>query len=141
MGSRPSNYDDIIDTEYPFELKHMRMSKSGRAAQFSAFQPLSGFEAAIQETARSIDEQVELDGVLKEVLDAKLRHIREKAYKQPLIQIVYFVPDAKKDGGKYMTVLERVKRIDKHTQSVQTVSGLSIPIKDIYELELLEESR
>ena len=141
MNLRSGNYDDIINTEYPFELEHIRMSINDRAAQFSAFQALSGFEAAIQETARSTDEQVELDEFLKEVLDAKLRHIREKAYKQPLIQIEYFLPDAKKDGGKYMTVLERVKRIDEHTQLVQTVSGLNIPIKDIYDLELLEESK
>lgn len=47
----------------------------------------------------------------------------------PLTKIVYFVPDAKKDGGKYMTVLERVKRIDQYTQSIQTVSGLNIPLK------------
>lgn len=37
MDSRSNNYDDIIDTEYPFELKHMHMSKNNRAAQFSAF--------------------------------------------------------------------------------------------------------
>lgn len=53
-----------------------------------------------------------------------------------MAQIVYFVPDAKKDGGKHMTVLERVKRIDKYTQLVQTVSGLNILIKDIYKLGL-----
>lgn len=141
MVLRSNNYDDIIDTEYPFKLRHVRMSTSDRAAQFSAFQALSGFEAAIQETARSTDEQVELDESLKEALDTKLRYIRKKSYAQPLIQIVYFVPDAKKDGGKYMTVWERVKRIDEHTRFVQTVSGLNIPIKDIYELELLEESR
>ena len=141
MVLRSNNYDDIIDTEYPFKLRHVRMSTSDRAAQFSAFQALSGFEAAIQETARSTDEQVELDESLKEALDTKLRYIRKKSYAQPLIQIVYFVPDAKKDGGKYMTVWEIVKRIDEHTRFVQTVSGLNIPIKDIYELELLEESR
>lgn len=72
MDSRSNNYD-IIETEYPFELKHMRMSKNNRAAQFSAFQALSGFEVAIQETARPTDERVELDEFLKEALDVKLR--------------------------------------------------------------------
>lgn len=37
MDSKSSNYDDIINTEYPFELKHVRMNKNDRAAQFSAF--------------------------------------------------------------------------------------------------------
>lgn len=52
MNSRSSNYDDFIDTEYPFELKYMRMNVSVYAAQFSAFQALSGFGAQIQEAAR-----------------------------------------------------------------------------------------
>ena len=38
-----------------------------------------------------------------------------------------------------MTALERVKRIDQYAHSIQTVSGLNIPIQDIYELELLGE--
>jgi len=138
MNSRPNNYDDIIDTEYPFELKHVRMSASDRAAQFSAFQALSGFEAMIHETARSTDEQVELDESLKDILNARLKRT-EEASEQPLIQIVYFMPDAEKNGGKYVTVLERVKKIDEYTKSVQTVSGLNIPIKDIYEFKLFEE--
>lgn len=77
-----------------------------------------------------------MDEILKEVLDAKLR----KLYEQPLIRIIYFAPDAKIDGGKYMTVLERIKRTDESTQAVQTASGLIILFKDIYELKLLEES-
>lgn len=141
MNSRSSNYDDIINTEYPFELKHMRMSINDRAAQFSAFQALSGFQAEIQEAARSTDEQVELDESHKDVLNATLKCIRQKVSELPLTKIVYFEPDAKKKGGKYMTALERVKRIDRYAQSIQTVSGLNIPIKNIYELELLSESK
>lgn len=141
MISRSSNYDDIINTEYPFELKHMRMSINDRAAQFSAFQALSGFEAEIQEAARSTDEQVELDESHKDVLNATLKYIRQKVSELPLTKIVYFEPDAKKKGGKYMTALERVKRIDQYAQLIQTVSGLNIPIKNIYELELLSERK
>lgn len=40
-----------------------------------------------------------------------------------------------------MTVLERVKRIDRYAQSVQTDSGLNIPFKDIYDLELFGERK
>ncbi len=141
MNSRSSNYDDIINTEYPFELKHTRMRINDRAAQFSAFQALSGFEAEIQEAARSTYEQVELDESHKDVLNATFMCIREKVSELPLTKIVYFEPDAKKNGGKYITVLERVKRIDQYAQSIQTVSGLNIPIEDIYELELLGERK
>lgn len=140
MNSRSNNYGDIIDTEYPFELKHIRMSTNDRAAQFSAFQALSGFEAMIRETARSTDKQVELDESFTDYLNAKLKRISEKASELPLVQIVYFTADPQKNGGKYVTALERVKRIDEYTKSVQTVSGLNIPFNDIYELQLFEES-
>ena len=140
MDSRSNNYGNIINTEYPFKLKHTRMSVSDRAAQFSAFRALSGFEDVIHEAARSTDEQAELDESHKDILNAKLTRIRGKAAELPLARIVYFVPDAKKDGGKYNSVLERVKRIDEYAKSVQTVSGVNIPIKHIYEIELFEES-
>lgn len=117
------------------------MRINDRAAQFSAFQALSGFEAEIQEAARSTYEQVELDESHKDVLNATFMCIREKVSELPLTKIVYFEPDAKKNGGKYITVLERVKRIDQYAQSIQTVSGLNIPIEDIYELELLGERK
>lgn len=139
MNSRSNNYGDIIDTEYPFKLKHIRMGTNDRAAQFSAFQALSGFEAMIHEAARSTDKQVELDESFTVNLNAKLKRISEKVSELPLVQIVYFAADTQKDGEKYVTVLERVKRIDKHTKSVQTVSGLNIPFNDIYELQLFEE--
>lgn len=139
MNSRSNNYGDIIDTEYPFKLKHIRMGTNDRAAQFSAFQALSGFEAMIHETARSTDKQVELDESFADNLNEKLKRISEKVSELPLVQIVYFAADTQKDGGKYVTVLERVKRVDTHTKSVQTVSGLNIPFSGIYELQLFEE--
>ena len=55
MNSRSNNYGDIIDTEYPFKLKHIRMGTNDRAAQFSAFQALSGFEAMIHMSSRNTE--------------------------------------------------------------------------------------
>ena len=104
MNSRSNNYGDIIDTEYPFKLKHIRMGTNDRAAQFSAFQALSGFEAMIHETARSTDKQVELDESFADNLNEKLKRISEKVSELPLVQIVYFAADTQKDGGKYVTI-------------------------------------
>ncbi len=55
------NYDDIINIKYPFTLKHPRMSISDRAAQFSSFKALSGYEEKIDETARLTGSRIELD--------------------------------------------------------------------------------
>ena len=52
------NYEDIINLPH-YELKHHpRMSMWSRAAQFAPFAALTGFDAAISESARQTDEQL-----------------------------------------------------------------------------------
>ena len=60
-----NGYEDIINKSRPVNNRHKRMSNYERAAQFSPFAALTGHEAAIKETARLTEEQVELD--VKEV--------------------------------------------------------------------------
>ena len=48
-------YDDIIDLPHPTSKKHPRMSRQNRAAQFSPFAALTGYDAAIQETERNTE--------------------------------------------------------------------------------------
>ena len=53
-----SEYMDIIDRERPDLQGHHRMSELERAAQFSPFAALTGFDVAIEEvTAESIEER------------------------------------------------------------------------------------
>lgn len=54
-------YDDIINLPHPTSARHPRMSLHDRAAQFSPFAALTGYDEAIKETARIAEEQVELD--------------------------------------------------------------------------------
>ena len=71
-----SAYEDIINLPYP--QKRQRMSNADRGAQFSPFAALTGFEAAITETARLTDRKIELDEGGKALLDEKLRKIEEE---------------------------------------------------------------
>ena len=59
------NYDDIINLPHHVSTKHPRMSALDRAAQFSPFAALTGYEAAIKETAR-LNEIKQLDENKKE---------------------------------------------------------------------------
>lgn len=129
------NYDDILNTDYPFVLNHARMSIRSRAAQFSAFKALSGYETEINEAARWTDAKLELDEDSRDDLDVKLQLLQAVISERPLVQIVYFIPDTKKDGGTYTTILENIKKIDETSKSIVTVSGLRIPISNIYKLE------
>lgn len=45
-------YDDIINLPHPTSKKHPRMSRQNRAAQFSPFAALTGYDAEIREMAR-----------------------------------------------------------------------------------------
>lgn len=52
-------YDDIIHLPHPTSQKHPRMTALDRAAQFSPFAALTGFEKALEETKDSAIERVE----------------------------------------------------------------------------------
>ena len=53
-------YKDILYMPHPTSRKHPRMSMLDRAAQFSPFAALTGYDAQIQETARLTNTKIEL---------------------------------------------------------------------------------
>ena len=56
------DYSDIINLPHHVSTHHPQMSMEARAAQFAPFSALTGFEDAIDDTARQqIDEQMLLD--------------------------------------------------------------------------------
>ena len=129
-----SKYDDIINLPYP--QKPQRMSNYNRAAQFSPFAALTGFEAAIAETARLTDCKVELDEGGKALLDEKLRLIEESIQESPEVIVTYFKPDLRKFGGAYIRKSGRVKKLDAYSRSVIFTDGTAIQIEDISEIYL-----
>lgn len=128
-------YDDIIDLPRPVSKTRAQMSMLDRAAQFSPFAALTGYEAAIQETARLTDAQIEMEEDRKAVLDRKLSVLAEKLAQQPEVTITYFLPDEKKDGGAYVTISGGIKRIDGVERMILLTNGTKIPIMHVMELE------
>ena len=53
-----SYYDDIINLPHHVSTKHPRMSMYNRAAQFSPFAALTGYEKAIEEARRKQEAEV-----------------------------------------------------------------------------------
>lgn len=124
-------YDDIIHLPRHVSSTHPHMSVIDRAAQFSPFAALTGYNAAIKETERQTDERVELDEYVKDSLKNRLQIIVDKIKEHPPIAVTYFQPDEKKDGGSYVTVAGRVKKIDLYTRILVMMDGKIIPIDDI----------
>lgn len=130
-----NKYDDIIYLPYPQKSTRQRMSKHDRAAQFSPFAALVGYEDAVEETARLTEEKLELAEDMKAIIDAKLGIIVDQLDSHPSVTITYFVPDEKKTGGKYLTVTDKVKSVDELERALVLAERGSVPINDIRSLE------
>jgi len=106
-------YEDIINLERP-KSNRMPMSIENRAAQFSPFAALTGYEDSIKETGRITKEKIELDDNKKEILDFEINKIIEniKNNKELEVIIKYFHKDDKKEGGEYKEEKSFVKKVD-----------------------------
>ena len=133
--SENSEYSDIINNLRPVSLKHPRMPIGDRAAQFSPFAALTGYDDAIVETGRVTDKKHELSEEAKTMLDEKLRLIMSLSEEPPALEITYFVADGKKSGGSYVTFIGRIKRIDVYSHNVIMEDKTQIPIDDIFEID------
>lgn len=127
-------YDDIINLSHHVSKKHPQMSLYMRSAQFAPFAALTGYEDAIKETAREVQERIEIEEELRTILDSKLQIIIENLKFKPEISITYFVPDIKKDGGEYVTVSGIVKKIDMYNQLIYLVNNIQIPTNEIIDI-------
>lgn len=128
-------YDDIINLSHYVSRKYPRMSLEERSAQFAPFSALTGYAEAIKETERVTDRRKDIDDSLRIILDSKLQLIHEYIDMKPNITFTYFVPDLKKDGGKYVTVTNSVKKIDNYEYVIILEDMTVIPILEIVDIK------
>lgn len=129
------NYDDIINMPRHISSKYPQMKIIDRAAQFAPFAALTGHKESINEASRITDSKKELDENQKEILNNKLNYILLNLDKLLEIKITYFQADLKKSGGKYVTVLASIKKIDEYNKVLVLNNGKKIKIDDLYWLE------
>lgn len=135
------DYEDIIELSRPVSRSHLPMSMSDRAAQFSPFAALVGYDDCIEEAARLTDDFREADESEREDLDRKLREIILKNGEHPAVKVKWFSEDEKKAGGKYLTSSGILKNIDQVNESLIFTDGTEIylwQISDIKEMETHE---
>lgn len=135
MREDTCRYDDIINLPHHLSSAHPHMPIGDRAAQFSPFAALTGYDDAILETARLTDCRFELDESYREKLSERLALIKEHIRESPEVKICYFKPDEKKAGGAYVTSSGVIKKIDDYEQKVILKDGTIIPMEDLYELD------
>ena len=137
MSNSPSHhkYDDIIHLPHHVSPTRSRMSMIDRAAQFSPFAALTGYDAAIRETGRLTGQQIELSEDSRAALDHKQQLLLAHIDDLPEISVTYFVPDGRKPGGKYVTVSGYMRKIDDYQRTLVLTNGARIPLDAILELE------
>lgn len=128
-------YADIIDLPHHEPKTRMRMPRSNRAASFSPFAALSGYDDAVKETARLTDTQIEIGEDAKIALNERLRIAMEQTENHPVITVTYFVADSRKAGGAYVKHTGVIKKIDECERKVIFRDQMVIPIDCIYEMD------
>ncbi len=125
-------YDDIKDKTRPLYPDLPPMPIHDRAAQFSPFAALVGYEDAVEETERLTDSRREmLEDEIAE-LNRQLGELQSRLRERPEIRVTYFIPDKKKDGGRYASKIGNARTIDQYSNAIVFTDGESIPVKDMY---------
>ena len=135
MTEAEKKYADIIHMPHHVSPNRPKMSDDDRAAQFSPFAALTGYEDAVTEAGRLTDKEFCLSEDEKTVLNEKMQMILEVLGDEPVVTITYFVPDNRKSGGAYVTVTGVVKEILEYDRMIVLTDKTSIPIEQIREID------
>ena len=136
---KTKDYSDIIDLPHHVSKTRKRMFRDARAAQFSPFAALTGYDEEIDEAARLTDDRLDIsfDDAKREDLDRNIGYLEEHASENITIKVEYFVPDERKEGGEYRTVQGVFKRIDISDGILCFKDGLRIKLNEIYGIDII----
>ena len=129
-------YEAIIDHPHFVSKKYPPMPMEKRAAQFSPFKAMVGYDDEVEEESRFTDSEIFMDENRLEELDDRMRTVAGKvaAGERPVVTITHFVPDDRKEGGEYVVTEGRVRRIDEITGVLVLTDGRRIEIGRVTEV-------
>lgn len=137
-GTRP-DYSDIMDHKRPVSPLFLPMPREKRAAQFSPFKALTGYEDEVAETVRLTDERLSLGEDRMAELDLQLQTLAECG-SGATAEVTYFVADSRKTGGSYRTFSGRIRKVDAFLRKLVlddgSPEGLAVTFEDLYEIVL-----
>lgn len=128
-------YEDMLYLEPPVSKIHRKMSISERAAQFMPFAALTGYEDLIRESSRITQRRIELSETEIDELKNNLEILHEHEKEKPMIKVMYFLHDLKKNGGSYQTVEKHLHRIDDIEKKIIFKDRTTIQFDDIISVE------
>ena len=130
-------YADIIDLPHWKSPVRAPMTAHERAAQFSSFKALDGYEDMVYEEAREVGVQADLSETEMEVLNRKLSLIADilENGHYPVLKFTYFIDDIAKTGGSYVCITERVRKVDNVNRKIQLYKTVGLS-KSYMELDM-----
>lgn len=131
--------DEMIKINYTGTKRKNKMSIIDRAAQFAPFAALKGHFDILDERSRFVQKKKNMSEDQKEEIRVKLNQIAAKLDKKPLLKIIYFKNDSRKDGGEYLEFIGRLENIKSYERILFMENGFSISIDDIYLLYEIEQ--
>ena len=134
MNDAREQYGDIIDREHPDSVKHPRMPRLNRAAQFAPFAALTGYDDLIHEAARYTERRIVLDENKKEELNRRLSVLMHAEAPQDAV-FTYFIPDLKKNGGTYADIAGKIESVDLLNGYITLDSGHVLDVGDVIGIE------
>ena len=135
MSMAANKYSEIMGLPHHVSKTRPQMPMSDRAAQFAPFAALTGFDSAIKETGRLIDERIELDEEALTVLNMRYQLLMDALDEEPEVTITYFQPDERKAGGKYVSATGAVKKVDDFERRITMQDGTKIPMDDVLSID------
>ncbi len=134
MPDKDNPYADIINLPHHVSKEQPQMSMRQRAAQFSPFAALVGYEDVVHEMERQTAPERELNEDEKVELDRRIAIVAAHLAEHPVVTIEYFVPDKTKAGGEYVFKSGEVEKIVP-TERVVIVGGETIRMDRIIGIE------
>ena len=127
------DYGDIIDHPHYQSNTRPHMSMINRAAQFSPFAALTGYDESVEEAGRLTDDKIIIDEEMIRHINDQLKRIENG---DKLVTITYFISDALKEGGSYTIISGEVKKIDPVESKIHMTDGSVIPIDDVFDISI-----
>lgn len=128
-------YDDIIHLSRP-KSKHVKMPIGDRAAQFAPFAALRGQKEGFEEVQRIVDQRKTLTDVQKEEIDRSLQQLSKIQDMYPEVNVTYFVPDHRKNGGAYEIYIGRLEKVDQKKKCLIFCNGKEIEFESLYDITI-----
>ena len=125
-----NNYDDIINLDRSIS-NHPKMPLYKRAAQFSPFAALTGYDDMVSDASIILDKKITSYDELENMINDKLNYLNSHIKDRIKIAVTYF----KYDISKYIKKEGIIKKIDTIYKNIKLEDSTIINMSDIIDIE------